>query len=178
MTEDVNTSLAAPLSSTLPPLYAAWMHQMLAGPIPEETQATCANCAMCAKAGDPPANSTLFFHPQVKCCTYLPRLPNFLVGRLLADDDPDFAPGRITVEERLQRGVAVTPLGFGRDAVYTLLYQQGANAAFGRSRALRCPHYIEEGGRCGVWKHRESTCATWFCKHVRGAVGMQFWQVL
>lgn len=86
MTEDVNTSLAAPLSSTLPPLYAAWMDQVLAGPIPEETQATCDNCAMCAKAGDPPASSTLFFHPQVKCCTYLPRLPNFLVGRLLADD--------------------------------------------------------------------------------------------
>src|SRR5262249_2756287 len=27
-------------------------------------------------------------------------------------------------------------------------------------------------------RHRESTCATWFCKHVRGAVGLRFWQAV
>jgi hypothetical protein len=43
---------------------------------------------------------------------------------------------------------------------------------------MRCPHYIEEGGRCGVWRARESTCATWFCKYERGAVGLEFWERL
>jgi hypothetical protein len=44
---------------------------------------------------------------------------------------------------------------------------------------MRCPHYLhEEGGLCGVWRHRESTCSTWFCKHVRGAVGQTFWRHL
>jgi hypothetical protein len=41
--------------------------------------------------------------------------------------------------------------------------------------ALRCPYYIEDGGRCGVWRHRESTCATWFCRHERGLLGFQYW---
>ena len=44
---------------------------------------------------------------------------------------------------------------------------------------MRCPHYLEEGGgRCGVWRHRESTCATWFCKYGRGSTGRNFWQRL
>jgi hypothetical protein len=44
---------------------------------------------------------------------------------------------------------------------------------------LRCPHYLEEGGgRCGIWKHRESVCTTFYCKHVRGAVGAKFWKSL
>jgi hypothetical protein len=109
----------------------------------------------------------------------MPRLPNFLVGRLLADDDPDpdATKGRATVEARIEKGIAVTPLGLYRDPVHSLLYQRSPNA-FGQSLALRCPHYIEESGHCGVWRHRESTCATWFCKFVRGAVGMRFWQVV
>lgn len=44
---------------------------------------------------------------------------------------------------------------------------------------LRCPHYVQQGGgRCGIWKHRNSVCSTWFCKHVRGAVGFDFWREL
>jgi hypothetical protein len=69
----------------------------------------------------------------------------------------------------------VTPLGLAQHAVYRLLYNQ-ANGAFGKSRALRCPHYLVEGGHCGIWKHRESVCATWFCKHECGAAGYRFWQ--
>ncbi len=154
---------------------------MLAGPIPEETHATCEQCAMCPQPGDSPSGSPLFFNSRTKCCTYMPRLPNFLVGRLLIDDDPDPDPdatkGRATIEVRIEKGVAVTPLGLYPDPVHSLLYQRSPNA-FGQSLALRCPHYIEESGHCGVWRHRESTCATWFCKFVRGAVGMRFWQVV
>jgi hypothetical protein len=27
-----------------------------------------------------------------------------------------------------------------------------------------------------VWRNRESTCFTWFCKHVRGSLGWAFWR--
>lgn len=41
------------------------------------------------------------------------------------------------------------------------------------------PHYLDEaGGRCGIWKHRKGVCATWFCKHSRGATGRRFWAML
>jgi hypothetical protein len=61
--------------------------------------------------------------------------------------------------------------------VYQALYRHIPDA-FGRTLTMRCPHYLEEGGLCGVWRARESTCATWFCKHERGAVGKRFWREL
>ena len=166
-------------TSPLPPLYAAWMDQLLSGPIPAETDATCSDCAMCSTESGSQPRSELFYNPEVKCCTYIPTLPNYLVGRILSDDDPASARGRKSVEERLRAGLAVTPLGLGLPAAYGFLYAHAAGEAFGLSKNLRCPHYLEEeGGQCGIWKHRASVCATWYCKHVRGAVGARFWAAL
>jgi hypothetical protein len=159
----------------LPPLYQRWIDELLAAPLPAETEATCDDCAMCA----PPAPGVMTFDARTKCCTYTPALPNFLVGRVLDDDDPALARGRASVEERLRRRVAVTPLGLGRSVSEMLLYERGGERTFGRSPALRCPHYLEaEGGLCGVWRHRNAVCATWFCKHERGAVGEALWRAV
>jgi hypothetical protein len=154
------------------------MDELLPGPIPHETEATCDDCAMCAPPGVSPGERDEFFNPETKCCTYVPVLPNFLVGRILEDADPAFATGRATVEERLRSGVAVTPLGIGQPPAFALMYKQSSTTLFGQSRSLRCPHYLEDGGHCGVWEHRAAICCTWFCKHVRGAVGYGFWTVL
>ena len=164
--------------STLPPLYARWMNDLLDGPIPAETTATCEQCVMC---GDGPASpaSLSFFNPATKCCTYIPRLPNFLVGRVLEDDDPAAAAGRASVERRIDERVGVTPLGLAQPPVHATLYGIGGAATFGHAMALRCPHYREEaGGACGIWRHRNGVCSTWFCKHDRGAVGQHFWHAL
>ena len=166
-------------TSPLPPLYAAWMDELLSGPIPHESDATCDDCAMCGDAGREAESGETFFNPQTKCCAYVPELPNYLVGRILADRDPAFATGHATVLARLQAGVCVTPLGLGQPPIFNVLYGRSAATLFGQSRTLRCPHYLaDEGGRCGVWKHRASVCATWYCKYVRGATGQNFWQTL
>lgn len=123
------------------------------------------------------AEGDLFFDPRVKCCTYVPTLPNFLVGRILLDPAPEAAAGRASVEARIAAGVGVTPAGLAQPAVYGLLYGS-APEAFGRTVSMRCPHYLTDSGRCGIWRHRQSTCTTWFCKHVRGAVGYRFWTTL
>jgi hypothetical protein len=126
-----------------------------------------------------PAAAAPFYNPSTKCCTYLPALPNFLVGRMLADDSAEFARGRATLETRLAEGIAVTPVGIGRSADYELLYATSGKSFFGRDRSMRCPHYLDAGGgQCGIWRHRAAVCATWFCKYVRGAVGQRFWQSL
>lgn len=162
------------LPSPLPPLYARWMNEFLPGPLPAETKATCQACPMLER-DEPPGPGVVFFDNKIKCCAYLPRLFNFLTGRVLADDDPAAAAGRATVEARIKAGVAVTPLGLDPTRTFLLLYEH-SSAAFGRNRALKCPHYLEETGGCGVWRHRESTCATWFCKHERGAASQAFWR--
>lgn len=169
-------------SSPLPPRYAAWMDEVLGGTIPNETSATCESCAMCSTTSAQPSEEQAgpegrFFVPDVKCCSYHPILFNFLTGDLLADDSPEAAVGRETVERRIAAGIAVTPLGLDRDPVYDVLYNH-ILPAFGQTRSMLCPHFLTEAGLCGVWRHRESTCSTFFCKHVRGSVGKTFWERL
>jgi len=158
----------------LPPLYARWMRAQVGFDLPREEVATCDRCVMLPT--DAAAPDTTFFEPTTKCCTFLPELHNFLVGQVLAGDDVDPA-GRASVIARIELGDEVTPLGLGRSRAFLLVYQDGGELTFGRSRGLRCPHYLDDG-RCGVWQHRESTCATWFCKHVRGEVGHELWRAV
>jgi hypothetical protein len=50
---------------------------------------------------------------------------------------------------------------------------------FGRDLSLRCPYHVDatpqSGPGCGIWRHRQSMCTTWFCKFTRGEVGKTFW---
>jgi len=160
----------------LPPLYDGWVTELLQGVVPRESRATCHDCAMCSSPEAQLGPRDRYYDPRIKCCTYIPVLHNFLVGRILSDDDPATRGGRATVEKRIAEAVAVTPLGLGAPPTFSLLYNNINPEAFGRSRALRCPHYLEDGGRCGIWHHRNSVCSTWFCKHVRGQVGYVFWR--
>jgi Fe-S-cluster containining protein len=159
-------------SHPLPPLYARWTSELLGAPAPSEPLATCDDCALCPKASGEVPTSLYVFSPEVKCCVYMPRLPNFLVGGILREAPED--PGRRSVEARIDGRIGVTPLGLDRPPSYELRFRNSVNA-IGRARSLRCPHYLEDGGRCGIHAHRDATCATWFCRHERGALGGAFW---
>jgi hypothetical protein len=164
------------MNSSLPPLYENWAAQFLGSPIPPELEATCDDCAMVDGGKKAPRDPQSFFDSTTRCCTYFPVLANFLVGQILADADPHIASGRRSVVARLERRLAVTPLGCGQPATYSLLYNNSRDG-FGASHALRCPHHLDNGF-CGIWAHRMSVCATWFCKYSRGAVGLKFWRAL
>lgn len=166
--------------SSLPELYAPWIEEVLGGPVPEERHASCSACAMCMPTAAKAATASLkAFDPATKCCTYVPTLPNFLVGLVLGADDPASVAGRDSVKRRIAAGVGVTPLGLQPDPHYVLIYKHAGDQLFGRSPGLRCPHYVPtEGGQCGIWRHRNAVCATWFCKYERGRVGKRFWDAL
>ena len=177
MSHALSTSAVVSIApEVLPPLYARWMAELLPEPIPRESRATCDNCAMVGPTDEPRNSHSHYFSPALKCCTYVPTLRNFLVGGILNDSDPAAELGRATVIKRIAGGVGVTPLGLGKSPVFNLLYERTGTSAFGRNRTLICPHYLADGGHCGIWRHRESTCATWFCKHMRGEVGFNFWR--
>jgi hypothetical protein len=167
------------IRDALPALYHDLLADPLAEEIPAETKATCASCAMlegsCGGAGVAAVDGrSRFFRPDTKCCTFHPRLPNYLVGAILGSDDPADAEGRGRLAARVASRVGVAPEWLHPPRAFTLLYDH-AHRAFGRTQALRCPFYEERGGGCTIWAHRDAVCATYFCKYVAGADGRRLW---
>ena len=115
------------------------------------------------------------FHSASKCCTYIPDLPNYLIGAIFRDPDPGFAEMKAVVKRELQSHLIVTPLGANSPDEYSAVYARNVDS-FGQNVSLRCPFYVEATGGCGIWNHRNSTCTTWFCRFVRGSVGVIFWK--
>ncbi len=145
---------------------------------------------MCGPPGEPPRHGN--FDRDVKCCSYHPDLPNYLVGGVLQDA----SARRDDMAAAIARGIGVSPLGLAQPPASAAVYREAA-AAFGTAHALRCPWYVPGGanasstaesaaepaasaaaitsGQCGIWRHRPAVCATYFCKFERGAVSQAFW---
>ncbi len=155
----------------LPPRYADWLTELLGGTLPEEQAATCSRCAMQVDS----VAEGYRFRADAKCCTYVPALANFLVGAAIRELPA--GPGRASLERRLANTSVCTPHGLDVSDDERTRYQAIVDAeTFGRDPHLRCPHYIDEhGGLCGIWRHRNGVCATWYCKHDRGEAGQRFW---
>ncbi len=162
----------------LPALYKNLLPPVFEREIPAETKATCASCAMCESTArnvvEPVDGQRRFFRPDTKCCTYYPKLPNYLVGALLADADPAIEEGRSRVRDKISRRVGVGPQWLRPPARYKILYDN-AHRAFGRSESLLCPYFDKAGGSCSIWPFREAVCSTFFCKYVAGADGRKLW---
>lgn len=175
---NVMINSAKPGMQAIPPLFAKWLEELLAVPrIPSETRATCDSCAMCAPLSatddEPRAADKEYFSPSTKCCTFYPVLANFQAGRLFSDSDPGLAAAREIVVRRIDACDGVTPLGIQQPPGYAELPEH--RDGFGRSEALLCPFFRLEDGRCGIWRHREAVCTSFYCKHERGGVGQAFW---
>ncbi len=160
-------------SPVLPAPYEQWMNELV-GPIEPEHRSTCHDCAMAPSPQNGPPQQ-VFYRPDLKCCTFHPNLPNFRVGAILRDPD---SPGRVHLEKRIVGSPGVTPMFVARPPVYDVVYRKApSESTFGAIPKLRCPFLTEDGG-CGIWKHREATCTTWFCRFNRGSVGRNFWGAL
>ena len=155
-------------AAALPVLQRGWLDTLTGISNPRsEQRSTCADCVMCADRGP----SRVRFSPDVKCCSYVPHLANFLAGRSLA------GPGRGSVLERVRRRAGTSPLGLGLalDDLHRMLDHR---SAFGQDDVVRCPHFVPQTQGCGIWGSRNTVCSTWFCRHDRGAVGQGFWHAV
>lgn len=151
---------------------ARWVAHWV-GPLPHETEATCGDCAMLGAPGEAPRG--LQFLPDTKCCTFRPSLANFLLGGALASLGRDSVGAR-SLRRRIAEGRELSPLGLWVDPAVNLRATEAEH--FGRLREARCPHFDDATRGCSLWAHRESTCATWYCKHTRGAVSLAYWNRL
>jgi Fe-S-cluster containining protein len=167
------------LIDSLPAIYRGRVAEFLHREVPTETKATCDDCAMCDQRRAVPAvdGQSRLFRSDTKCCTYYPKLPNYLVGALLGDASTQMAEGQRRVREKIASRMGISPQWVRPPQTYALHYRE-ARAAFGRTRSLRCPYYDEGSGGCTIWAHREAVCSTYFCRYEKGEDGMAMWMQL
>lgn len=151
-----------------------WFEAAALREAPREGRANCAACVMCSSDDWTARHPRLQYNPATRCCTYQPAMVNFLVGAVLAGEGgvSDRAVQALQASlfdaEAMPYGVVPRVQVDGR---YQASVEQGG---FGRDPRLRCTYLSDDGG-CGVWSWRSSICATWFCRHERGMVGMGYW---
>jgi hypothetical protein len=161
----------------LPGVYRNFLPGFFESNIPEETAATCKDCAMWEGA-EPGFPGGVHFSRNSKCCTHYPNLPNYLVGALLSNSSPELEVGRQRIGKTIKSRIGITPHGILRPKKYLLLLKNTEKEFFGRSKSLICPFYEREKGKCSIRPFWDATCNTWFCKYSAGQDGWEFWTTL
>jgi hypothetical protein len=128
-----------------------------------------ASCGACPLLHDPRER----FSPETRCCTYHPRLWNWQVGRALRRDDA----GAALLRARIAAGGGVDATGVAPPAGWRERYFS-PHMGFGRDVSMRCPYWVGGAESCGIWRDRNATCRTWFCRHEEGFVGRDAWLAL
>jgi hypothetical protein len=113
------------------------------------------------------------FHPDTRCCTYHPELPNYLAGQALERGDA----GAEVVRARLRDRSGVSAWGIKPSDAFRAS-RAATVVGFGRDPAMRCPFYVGGQYTCGIWKDRNAVCRTWFCRHDEGVMGLARWTAL
>lgn len=129
-----------------------------------EPLATCAACAMAPRVPSSPGE--VAFTAPARCCTYHPRLANFLAGQALRRG----GPGAGRVRARMAQGAGVDRMGISPPS------GRRRAEAFGRDAELTCPYWLDgEALACGIHADRDGVCRTWHCKVARGERGQAAW---
>jgi hypothetical protein len=157
-----------------PVFYHRFLPSFFEKEIPGEIFANCRNCPMTASdRAEMESDISRPFSPDSKCCTFIPRLPNYFAGAVIAD--PEMKTGSDLLRKRISGRRGIFPHGIYPDKKYRLLYEFGRKNGFGKSSLLKCPYFLPGEFNCSLWKYRESICSTWFCKYLGGEAGRLFW---
>ncbi len=137
----------------------------------DQRRAPCTACPMTPPEDHDPTGERSFL-PVVRCCTFEPDLPNYLVGAGL---DSQVAP---RLRERLENPDGRLPEGLSCRARRRRAYLKGASTRFGRDASLACPFVRGDGGGCGIYRWRAATCRAWYCRYDAGLAGFLAWKEL
>jgi len=162
---------------SIPDLYHPFLPAIFHREIPPEPFADCLNCPMIAEKEELiGADLAKPFSPATKCCTFTPRIPNYVVGAILSDPEKSISEGKQRILDRIKSGEGIIPNGVYPTKKYNDYHLAIAEKKFGISKSLRCPYYLNDKYNCTIWKYREAICSLWFCKHLGGDTGADFWK--
>ena len=139
--------------------------------LPEDWRFTKLPQERCASCLDCPKIQTDAYLPNTKCCTYTPRIPNFILGQI-ATEQPNFFEQLLSSDLLTPEGLQASPL----QLQHSLIQYDGQR--FGKSKETVCPMLDEKAGLCRIHDKRNAVCSTYFCINDQGSHGLEFWNYL
>ena len=133
--------------------------------LPEERVANCARCPQVAAKN---------YNEIYRCCTFIPRVPNFLLGMALQSS----SSLHLHVTKMIEQGF-LTPEGLQHNpSQWLLALENDAAGTYGKSSKLVCPNLDITTKNCKIYAFRNASCATFFCNNDHGKTGAYFWDSL
>lgn len=109
------------------------------------------------------------YSPKSRCCTYYPKVPNFLIGLSLMDEVPQHP-----LHQMIKKGFVI-PSGLepspGRIIQSHCDYQQ---KKWGISESSICDFFTPEKG-CQIYSYRNGVCSSWFCEAPKEKLTQPWW---
>lgn len=163
----------------LPELYQKLFPKKLLDWDPKETKATCDNCAMTREnqlSRQGKRSPEISYQANLKCCTFHPFQPNYLVGGLLATGQ--ILPGAMrSLDLKIKNRIYALPIGVLPPVPHQVEFNHRKKTEFGNREDWLCPYYEKAENLCGIWKFRGAVCSSFFCQSSSGKKGMGFWDL-
>lgn len=157
--------ISTALGYQLPEVYRKLLPKELLKAEIRESKATCNACNWSA------------YQPTLKCCTYEPYLPNFLVGGMFESASTSQAALQ-ALRSKIEKRQYSLPIGMTASVRYQVAFNQREEHDFGNRKDWLCPYYNQEQNNCGIWKNRGAVCTTFYCQSSYDVMGMEFWKQL
>lgn len=162
------------LKHQLPPIYQNLLPLDLLQQNVVETKATCSSCYR----SKPDRRQKYHYKDNLKCCTYYPFMPNYLIGALLNDKAEEWMPAQKLILEMIGKRKFSIPMGLMATGEYQEKFSSRTEFDFGQKEDLLCPYYDSNNNQCSVWKYRGSVCLSFFCVSDFKKSGMSYWEIL
>ena len=133
-----------------------------------EKKATCDNCLQSPKK----------YKANLKCCTFWPFIPNYVVGAILSSKKTRYQEAQKTIRKLIQNQGFVLPLGIPAPPWYQKEFKANKKEIFGQNEKFLCPYYDKSKNHCGAWEYRGSVCTSFYCESSYGKKGQEFWYSL
>lgn len=162
------------LKHQLPPIYQHLLPSDILQQNVLETKATCSSCYQ----AKPDRRIKHPYKDTLKCCTYYPFMPNYLIGSILHDSSGTWTSSQEYLMQMIQKRQFTIPMGFMATGEYQQKFSTRSEFDFGQREDLLCPYYDKNKNQCTVWKFRGSVCLSFFCVSDFKKPGMKYWEIL
>ena len=160
------------LKHQLPRIYEKILPTQILQMNPTETLATCDQCAMNVPT------QKIWYKPDLKCCTFHPFMPNYLMGAIFTNFDQLPVVTQNQILKKIENREYVLPIGFVPPVSLQVEFNQRVDGDFGQRRDWICPYFNREQNNCGIWRNRGGVCTSFFCKSDYGEKGIEFYEQL